>query len=73
MPTYQHIQREEKEMKARVLKVSERIKDGSRKEQRLLEIPNCWTKKGRGEYDMEKIKERERLIKINGQKKNSNK
>lgn len=58
LPTYQHIQRKDKEMKAQVLKVSERIKDGSKKEQRLLEISNCWTKKGRGEYDKEKIKER---------------
>lgn len=58
MPTYINIHREDKEMKAQVLKMPERIKDGSKKEQRLLEIFNCWTKKGRDEYDMEKIKKR---------------
>lgn len=58
LPTYINIQREDKEMKSQVLKVPERIKDGSRKEQRLLEISKCWTKKGGDEYDLEKIKER---------------
>lgn len=58
LPTYINIQREDKEMKAQVLQGPERTKDGSRKEQRLLEISNCWTRKGGEEYDMEKIKER---------------
>ena len=45
-------------MKAQVLKVPERIKDGTRKQQRLLGTSKCWTKKGGEEYDKEKIKER---------------
>lgn len=58
LPVYINIQRENKGIKAQLLKVPERISDGSRKEQRSLEIYNCWTKKRGDEYDMEKIKER---------------
>lgn len=45
-------------MKAQVLKVPERIKDGTRREKRLLETPQCWTEKGGKKYDKEKIKEK---------------
>lgn len=45
-------------MKVQVLKVPERIKDGTRNERRLLETSYCWTKKGEEEYDKENIKER---------------